>query len=149
MPWEQLEHDLTTWLKGFSNDKVEYRGPNQAIIGFPSDGFRSDGMLTDGRTLLALEIESGQAHPDTNVGKYWFLSESYKRYDRIVLFHIFTPLFGSYGWRKSLANFITTQSAEKANLDYPLLDYRKVGNYSDALRDIKDSIKAKIADFLS
>lgn len=100
--WKQLEHDLTQWLQACATDLIIYRNPNQAIAGFPSDGFRSDGMLTDGRTLIAIEVEAGQMHPDTNVGKYWLLHQAYRPYERIILFHIYTPDFNSYGWRLHL-----------------------------------------------
>ena len=64
--WKQLEKDINSWLRTFMSKKIQYRNQNQAVIGFPSNGFRSDGMLTDGNTLVAVEIEAGQTHPDTN-----------------------------------------------------------------------------------
>ncbi len=100
--WKQLEKDLTTWLATYASSKLQYRNPYQAIIGFPSDGLRSDGMLTDGNKLLAIEVEAGQMHPDTNVGKYWFLYSQYKAYEQMTLCHIYTPDFNSYGWRKPM-----------------------------------------------
>ena len=68
--WKNLEQDVGNWLKTLANSKVHFRNSNQAIPGFPFDGFRSDGLLTDDNILLAVEIEAGQMHPDTNVGKY-------------------------------------------------------------------------------
>ena len=71
--WLNFEKDLVDWLSHFSNENLKFRNSYQAIVGFPQDGFRSDGMLTDGNVLLAIEVEAGQTHPDTNVGKYWLL----------------------------------------------------------------------------
>ena len=71
--WSNLEKDLVNWLSSFAGEKLQFRNSYQAIIGFPPDGLRSDGMLTDGEVLIALEIEAGQTHPDTNIGKYWLI----------------------------------------------------------------------------
>lgn len=68
MMWTNLEKDLVDWLKIFSSDTLQFRNSYQATIGFPPDGFRSEGMLTDGITLLAVEVEAAQSHPDTKRG---------------------------------------------------------------------------------
>jgi len=104
----------------------------------------SDGMLTDGKTLLAVEVENRQTHPDTNVGKYWLLHEGYKAYDKTILFHIFTPLFDSYPWRMSLASFYAERMNEKMPLEYVQMDYRKGGSYEVALSTIKGAIEKRI-----
>ena len=82
--WKNLEKDLCTWLKLLSSSELVYCNPYQAIIGFPPNGFRSDGMITDNRVLVALEVEAGQTHPDTNVGKYWLLYNVYRKYEKIL-----------------------------------------------------------------
>ncbi|MFC1905214.1 hypothetical protein ACFLXL_00200 [Chloroflexota bacterium] len=43
--WKHLERGVSSWLSTFSSDRVEFRNPYQAIVGFPSSGLRSDGML--------------------------------------------------------------------------------------------------------
>ena len=68
-PWLDFESSLAGWMAKFANDKLAFKNGNQAIPGFPSNGFRADGLLTDGETLLAIEVEVAQTHPDTNVGK--------------------------------------------------------------------------------
>ena len=140
--WKQLENDLINWLPNFSTKKIQFRNSYQAIIGFPSDGFRSDGMLTDGEVLIAVEVEAGQTHPDTNIGKYWFLQTRYKHYKKIILLHIYTPDFDSYGWRKKLAEFYIEEMKElKIPIEYILLNYRNNIDYQITLIVIKQKIE--------
>lgn len=140
-PWKQLERDLSDWLRRFGRPGLEYRGPFQAIPGFPTDGFRSDGLLTDGRVLLAIEVEAGQMHPDTNVGKYWLLHERYHAYERLVLIHVYTPDFTSYGWRKALGEFYATKMRLGVPLEYIELDHRKSTDYDTVLNEVRSCIE--------
>jgi len=142
--WKQLEKDLSNWLYTFARENIEFRNPYQAIIGFPYDGFRSDGMLTDGNILIAIEVEAGQMHPDTNVGKYWLLSTEYKYYAKISLFHIYTPDFDSYKRRKELAEFYVKKMCLEVPVDYVILDYRNATDYDATLSEIKSTIKKRV-----
>lgn len=140
--WKQLERDISEWLRGLVVPGIAYRGPNQAIPGFPSDGFRSDGLLTDGRTLVAVEIEAGQMHPDTNVGKYWLLQDvaGPDAYERIVLIHVYTPDFNSYGWRKRLGEFYVEKMIGLAPVEYVQMDMRDASDYGAALAAVKQTV---------
>jgi len=143
--WQQLEQDISRWLSTFASQQVEYRNSYQAIVGFPSDGFRSDGMVTNNSVLLAIEVEAGQTHPDTNTGKYWILYDKYKQYRKILLFHIYTPNYDSYGWRKKLAEFYICKMRREVPIEYFLLDYRDAQDYDSVLTNIKGKIAEKIA----
>ena len=138
--WTQLERDVATWLSSFANNQIEYRNSYQAIPGFASDGSKSDGLLTCKGILLAVEIEVHQAHPDTNVGKYWFLHNELKAYKKIVLFHIYTPDFNSYGWRMRLGEFYARKMQSEVPIEYVLLDHRGAKDYDAVLRDIKTRV---------
>jgi hypothetical protein len=142
--WHGLERDIANWLKKEFSSELRFKNSYQAIEGFPPYGFRSDGMLTDGETLLALEVEAGQTHPDTNVGKYWLLHQMHRQYKKIILFHIYTPAFDSYGWRKNLAEFYVDKLKDEVPLEYNLKDFRESNNYKDVLKEIKMEIKNKI-----
>jgi|GEM_PF-671293 len=146
--WSNLEDEIVAWLKKNYSSRFRFKNSYQNIIGFPSDGFRSDGMITDGKTLLAVEIESGQTHPDTNTGKYWLLHKRYKQYQKIILFHVFTPLFDSYGWRKKLAEFYVAEMIKEVPIEYILKDSSQGINYDDALSELKDAIQEKIKSTL-
>lgn len=150
--WKQLERDLSSWIKAHALPPLEYRGSFQAIPGFPSDGFKSDGLLTDGRVLLALEVEAGQNHPDTNVGKYWLLSR-YHTYERIVLFHVYTPDFNSYGWRKTLGEFYEDKMKSEVLIDYIQLDIREAIDYDSTFSNIcfkmEKRMKAEFSSILA
>ncbi len=141
--WKQLERELSSWVKSYAISPIEYRGSFQSITGFPSDGFRSDGMLTDGKVLLAIEVEAGQKHPDTNVGKYWLLGR-YHTYKKIVLFHIYTPDFDSYGWRKTLGEFYAEKMQTEIPFEYVLLDRRESESYDSTLKEIQAQIAIRI-----
>ena len=143
--WKQMENDLSSWLKTFTRNGIHFRNSRQAIIGFPSDGFRSDGMLTDNKVLIAIEVECGQTHPDTNTGKYWLLYKT-KPYKKIILFHIYTPDFNSYGWRKKLAEFYIEQMKSKVPIEYILLDFRNANDYHQTLMELKKNIKEKVRE---
>ena len=79
LEWKTLEKNLGSWMQSLAtSDKLMFRNSNQAIVGFPFNGFRSDGMITNGKTLVAIEVEASQMHPDTNVGKYWLLQDEFK-----------------------------------------------------------------------
>ncbi len=141
--WSQFEKDISNWLSTFESATVKYKNSYQAIPGFPSDGFRSDGVLTDGKILIAVEVEAAQMHPDTNVGKYWLLKK-YKCYQKIILFHIYTPRFNSYPWRKTLAEFYFSKMRSEFNIEYILLDYRQASDYGKTLKTIKTTISKRI-----
>lgn len=138
--WKQLEKDLSKWLSSFSSEKLQFRKSTQSITGLRSDSFKSDGMLTDGKTLIAVEVEAGQTHPDTNSGKYWFLHDK-SPYKKIILFHIFTPDFNSYPWRKELARFyVEKMKLSGVPISYIVLD-RFGKDYGMTLADIKERIE--------
>lgn len=141
--WSKLENDLSDWLSTFSSEWIRFRNPNQALPGLTSDGFRSDGCLTDGKVLIAIEVEVRQTHPDTNVGKYWLLQES-SPYERIILFHIYTPHFDSYEWRKKLGEFYSNKMEREIPIEYIQLDFRNATSYDRTLGRIKKKIRAKI-----
>ena len=144
--WKQFEKDISEWLKTFESANVRFCNSHQAIAGFPSNGFRSDGMLANDRVLIAVEVEARQMHPDTNVGKYWLLYAEYKQYQKIVLFHVYTPDFDSYGWRKKLGRFYAEQMQGKVPIEYIPLDYTRRGSedYSTTLGEVKAKIRARI-----
>jgi hypothetical protein len=142
--WTELERDLGQWLSSFAGAGIEFRNSNQAIIGFPYNGFKSDGMLTDGSVLIAVEIETKQTHPDTNVGKYWLLHDEFKDYKKIVLFHIYTPVFDSYEWRMRLGEFYAKKMKAEVPVEYLELDYRSAQDYDTALAEIKTRLEHAI-----
>lgn len=145
--WTQLENALSRWLSTFSSEKIQFRNSHQAIIGFPSDGFRSDGMLANDEVLIAMEVEAGQTHPDTNTGKYWLLHTKRERYKKIILFHIYTPDFNSYGWRKELAEFYVEQMQKSGvPIEYILLDYRNANDYHQTLIELKQKIGKRVKE---
>jgi hypothetical protein len=139
-----MEKELSGWLKQGESETLIFRGSHEAIKGFPNGGFRSDGMLTDGRTLIAIEVEAGQTHPDTNVGKYWILYQNHFKYQNTILFHIYTPNFNSYGWRKNLAEFYSTKMKAEMPFEYVLKDYRQAKNFEDTVSKIKESINSRL-----
>ena len=141
--WKNMEGEIAQWLKSFIREGLEYRGPNQAIPGFPSHGFRSDGLLTDGSVLLAVEIEAGQMHPDTNVGKYWYL-QTLNPYRKICLFHVYTPDFNSYEWRKSLGEFYIQQMGSAVPIEYVQIDLRHAVDYAAAVQLVKTEVGKRI-----
>ena len=148
--WFTLETDIVNWLREKYSTRLQFRNSHESIVGFPPRSFKSDGMLTDGETLLAIEIESRQKHPDTNVGKYWLLHKDYRQYQKIVLFHVFTPLFDSYGWRKKLAEFYAVQMKGVVPIEYILKVFEKGFPCNVALAELKDLITVKVEEiFLS
>jgi len=93
--------------------------------------------------LVALEVEVRQAHPDTNVGKYWLLS-THRSYERVVLFHVYTPACNSYGWRKALGEFYAKRMATELPFEYHLLDFRMASDSVIALKEITQVIGERI-----
>lgn len=147
--WTELEKDLTKWIKRISEiNQLKFRNSYQAIIGFPSNGFRSDGMLIINNTLIAIEVEAGQINPDTNTGKYWLLYDKYKKYDEIILFHIYTPKFNSYKWRKELGEFYIEKMKENTPIDYILMDYRNCKKYDQVFTLVKENIKKRLINII-
>jgi hypothetical protein len=138
-----MENDLSSWLSTFVCNGIYFRNSYQAIIGFPSGGFRSDGMLTDNDVVIAIEVECKETNPDTNTGKYWLLYK-YKPYKKIILFHIYTPDFNSYGWHKKLAEFYIEQMKSEVPIEYILLDFRNANDYHQTLMEIKKKIEEKV-----
>ncbi len=143
--WKQFEKEICKWLAGLAKkSNLEFRNSNQAIIGFPNDGFRSDGMVTNGETLFAVEVEAKQTHPDTNTGKYWLLHSRFRKYKKIVLIHIFTPAFDSYGWRKELAKFHVENMKKVVPIEYLLIELNQDQEYISALQDTKQALEKKV-----
>ena len=142
--WFNFEAEIVEWLEKNYSSRFQFKNSYQSIVGFPSDGFRSDGMLTDEKTLLAVEIEARQTHPDTNTGKYWLLHKRYKHYQKIILFHVFTPLFDSYGWRKKLAEFYVEEMRREVPIEYIQKDFRNSNDCNSALSELKVDIQRKV-----
>lgn len=142
-PWLTFEASLAKWMSSFKREGIAFTSGRQAIPGFPSDSFRADGLLTNGRVVIALEVEAKQTHPDTNVGKYWLLSE-HRRYDRVVLFHVYTPAYNSYGWRKTLGEFYAEKMAAELPFEYQLIDLRNALETEEALMQVISVIGERI-----
>jgi hypothetical protein len=145
--WKSFEKEIANWMRGFESDLVKFKNGYQAIPGFPSDGFRGDGVLTDGKILIAVEVELKQSHPDTNVGKYWLLNHYYE-YEKIVLFHVYTPAFGSYPWRLELGSFYAKKMTEEMSFEYKLIDERDSSDPAKSLRKVQGAVGRYIRDEL-
>ncbi|MBI1906378.1 MAG: hypothetical protein HYS20_09125 [Rhodocyclales bacterium] len=142
-PWLQYESKLADWMKQFANENLTFTNGFQAIPGFPSDGFRADGLLTNGKVVLALEIEVKQAHPDTNVGKYWLLNQ-YRPYEKVVLFHVYTPEYKSYPWRRQLGEFYASKMSQELPFEYHLLDQREAEDTDSSFEFVTSILEQRI-----
>jgi hypothetical protein len=60
LEWLQFEKALAASVRIFEARGLTVRTGFQAIPGFPSDGFRADAVVTDGRRLVAVEVEVRQ-----------------------------------------------------------------------------------------
>jgi len=123
-PWLKFESLVANWMGSYQTPDLIFKSGRQAIPGFPSSGFRADGLLTNNKVLLALEVEVRQTHPDTNVGKYWLLSQHHQ-YEKVVLLHVYTPAYNSYGWRKTLGEFYAKKMESDIAFEYIVIDLRK------------------------
>jgi hypothetical protein len=139
--WSPMEKDLINWINSSKRSDLQSCNSFQAIPGFPTDGFRSDALLTDRASLLAVEVEVSQSHPDTNVGKYWLLHDEYFKYQEIVLFHIYTPAFDSYGYRRKLGSFYFQKMKDKVPIEYHELEIPAEKDYDTALSEMKSVIR--------
>ena len=142
-PWLKFESSLSTWMSAFKTPSLTFKSGRQAIPGFPSSGFRADELLTNGNVLIALNVEVKQTHPDTNVGKYWLLSE-YQKYEKVILFHVYTPAYNSYGWRKSLGEFYASKMVASLPFEYNVLDLRNAINTDIAFELVTTKVAERI-----
>ena len=141
---KRLEEDIQKGLQKLVRPGREYRNPHQAIFKLdPRRGFRSDGMLACGDVLIAIEIETGQRHPDTNVSKYWFLLQK-KIYKKIFLFHYYTHYLKANPSRVELADYLTKQFKEKDKFEIVGRKIDNSENYSKVLREIISKIKETV-----
>jgi hypothetical protein len=141
--WLKFEESLAQWMGLFESPGLAFKSGRQAIPGFPSSGFRADGLLTDGKVLLALEVEVKQTHPDTNVGKYWLLTQ-HQPYEKVILFHVYTPAYNSYGWRKTLGEFYASKMEKEIPFEYHLLDMRNVIDIQHAFGEVTQKLEERI-----
>lgn len=130
-------------MKQFANQSLTFTNGFQAIPGFPSDGFRADALLTDGKVVVALEVEVKQTHPDTNVGKYWLLNQ-YQPYEKVVLFHVYTPEYKSYPWRLQLGEFYASKMSQEIPFEYHLLDQRMATSTDASFRSVTAILEKRI-----
>jgi hypothetical protein len=143
--WTSFERAVATWIKGYSKPGIEFRNGYQAIPGFPSDGFRADAMLTDGRSLLAVEVELKQTSPSANVGKYWFLHQpEYRQYELVTLYHIYTPAYNSYPWHLKLGQFFAEKMRREFSFEYVLMDRRKDVDPVVTLQLVREAVEPRI-----
>ena len=142
-PWLAFEEQLAQRIKGLERAGLSFSGGRQCIPGFPFDGFRADAALTDGRNLLAVEVEVRQTHPDTNVGKYWLLRE-YRLYQKVMLFHVYTPAYDSYGWRKTLGAFYAQKMSQDSEFEYVLVDKREAQDLDRTLDEVFDQVRMAV-----
>ena len=81
-----------------------------------------------------MEVELRQQHPDTNVGKYWLLHRG--QYQKVILYHIYTPAYDSYGWRKKLGEFYAEKMSADFAFEYISVDCRAALDVTKTLDDI-------------
>lgn len=139
-----FESSLAEWMSKFERPTLTFKSGRQAIPGFPYNAFRADGLLTNGNVLLALEVEGKQTHPDTNVGKYWLLSE-YKQYEKVILFHVYTPAYNSYGWRKTLGEFYASKIMKELPFEYHVFDLRNAPDTESAFNEVAKKLCNRIS----
>jgi hypothetical protein len=144
-PWLAFESELAKRVRDVGGPALTFSAGWQRIPGYPVDGFRADAALTDGRSLLAIEVEVRKSHPDTNVGKYWLLSE-YKQYEKVALVHVYTPAYNSYGWRKALGEFYARRMAAEGRFEYILLDERGAADVAGALERVMVRVQRAVFD---
>lgn len=142
-PWLDLERRVACWLERKAGTRLEFRNGYQAIPGYPADGFRADALLTDGASLLAVEVEVKQTHPDTNVGKYWLLAE-HRRYQHVVLLQVYTPGYNSYPWRKRLAEYYAIRMQRELPFEYHQLDLRTSTSVDTAFSICVEQMEAHV-----
>ncbi len=142
---QKLEEDIQKGLQKLVRPGREYRNPYQAIFKLDArKGFRSDGMLACGDILIAIEIETGQRHPDTNVTKYWYLLHK-KIYRKIFLFHYYTHYPKPNPSRKELADYLTNKLRQKGKFE---IEGREIGNsenHSKVLREIMFKVRKTVS----
>jgi hypothetical protein len=143
--WLVFEAALAGRVKNMAGTALTFSAGRQRIPGYPVDGFRADAALTDGHSLLAVEVEVRQSHPDTNVGKYWLLRE-YRAYDRVVLVHVYTPAYNSYGWRKALGEFYAKRMTAEGRFEYILMDERGAQDAASTLDAVTERVKSVACD---
>lgn len=144
-PWASFEREVAVWVKGHAKPGIEFRNGYQAIPGFPSDGFRADAMLTDGRSLLAVEVELKQTNPANNVGKYWFLHQpEYRQYESVVLFHVYTPVYNSYPWHLKLGQFYADRMQREFPFEYRIMDRRTDTDPAATLELVRETVGLRI-----
>ena len=141
--WLKFESLLANWMSTFQTQDLVFKSGRQAIPGFPSSGFRADGLLTNNKFLLALEVEVKQTHPDTNVGKYWLLSQHYQ-YERVILLHVYTPAYNSYGWRKTLGEFYAEKMERDFAFKYIVIDLRKETSFEHCFQLVTIELQKQI-----
>lgn len=141
--WKKLEDDLSEELRKLTEEELWYRNPYQSIIEDDQGGFRSDGCISNGEYLLAVEVEAGQPHLDTNTAEYWFIQARRHQFHKIVMLHIYTPDFNSYGSRKELADFLAEQMSGEFDFKQHVIDYRKKSenDYPTILEETKDRVR--------
>ncbi len=66
--------------------------------------------------VIAIEIEDGQPHPDTNVTKYWYMKVNFSKRKHLTIIQIFSPRYKKdYQSRVELCRFV----AKRMKQDYP------------------------------
>jgi len=144
--WTPLEPALGDCLRRLAGGSAIYSPASRAIPGFPESGFKSDGALSDGRALLAVEVECKQCHPDTNVAKYWMLFDNYRVYERVILVHVFTPAFNSYPWRRKLAAFLAREMSQRLPFEYIALDRTSATDFDVVLAEVQGLLSKAAVD---
>ncbi|MBL0892160.1 MAG: hypothetical protein IBJ19_16335 [Gemmatimonadaceae bacterium] len=99
--------------------------------------------MTNGASLLAVEVEVKQTHPDTNVGKYWLLAE-HRRYQHVVLLQVYTPGYNSYPWRKRLAEYYAIRMQRELPFEYHQLDLRTSTSVDTAFSICVEQMEAHV-----
>jgi len=122
--WLKFEVALAGWMGQFRRPNLIFTSGRQTIPGLPPGSFRADALLTNQNTLLALEVEVRQTHPDTNVGKYWLLAD-HCQYEKMILVHVYTPAYDAYEWRKTLGAFFASKMTQALPFEYHLMDLRR------------------------
>jgi hypothetical protein len=145
LEWLQFEKALAASVRIFEARGLTVRTGFQAIPGFPSDGFRADAVVTDGRRLVAVEVEVRQTHPDTNVGKYWLLAKHHS-YEHVTLIHVYTPAYNSYPWRMRLGQFYADKMKSELPFEYVLLDRRSATDVPATFLEVKSIVAARISE---
>ena len=142
----QIANNVKQWIEENYLDNIEDCVTEKLLLEGNKQSPKADiGIKKKNGEIIAVEIEIGQTHPDTNVSKYWRMKYRFTKGKKLTLIQVFGPRYeNDYQSRTDLAEFIAKRMIQDYGKTFEYVRQERPFSGDGWERSMEDFIKEEI-----